>query len=449
LRSNLVIIGGVTAGLAAAMQARRASPDLQITVLERTEDISYGACGLPYVIGGMIPSFGELVLHGREFFQQKHNIDIRLNTEAIDILPAKSLLISVSNNQRLEIPFTNLVIASGASAQCPDLPGRDLDGVFVLRHMRDAKRMQQHMERVRPRTAVVVGAGYIGLEMAEAFAARGLKTTLVQATDKLMTTIGGKPRDVVVDELTRNGVHVVLNEKVVAFDGTDGRVDRVLTDTNRVIDADIVSIGAGVRPNVKLAVAAGLELGESGAILTDQFQRTSVENIFAAGDCCEVLHRVSGRRIWFPLGQPAVRQGWVAGSNAAVPDTMQRYAGVVGTNIVKVFDLEVGRTGLSEDEAREAGFEPISSESDSASRAGYYPGGTNIFTRIVHDRRGRLLGAQMVGQEGVAQRLDVYAAALHAGLKLDDIAQIDLAYSPPFAPTIDPILRAIHRARQS
>ena len=211
----------------------------------------------------------------------------------------------------------------------------------------------------------------------------------------------------------------------------------------------MVSVGVGVRPEVALAVAAGLEVGEASAVLTDERQRTSAPGVYAAGDCCEVLHRVSGRRVWHPLGQPAVRQGWVAGANAAGDTSAEaRYAGVVGTNVVKVFGLEAARTGLSLEEAREAGFDASETEGETHSRAGYYPGGSKIHTRLVADARGRLLGAQMVGREGVAQRVDVYAAALHAGLRVEEVERLDLAYAPPFAPTIDPIIRAAHRARK-
>jgi NADPH-dependent 2,4-dienoyl-CoA reductase/sulfur reductase-like enzyme len=446
-REQLVVIGGVAAGLAAAMEARRASPELRITVLERTGDISYGACGLPYVVAGLIPSLESLVVHAPEYFRDRHGIEIRLDSEALEILPAKSVVRLSEEGAERELGYGALVIATGAAAVCPRLPGRELEGVFVLRHMRDGRRMLRFMEETRPRKAVVVGAGYIGLEMAEAFTARGLRTTLVEASDKLMSALGGRARDTLADELKANGVEVLFGERAVGFEGAAGRVARVVTETGRAIEADIVSIGVGVRPEVALARAAGLELGEAGAILTDERQRTSVPGVYAAGDCCEVLHRVSGRRVWNPLGQPAVRQGWVAGANAARGDSSEaRYAGVVGTNVCKVFGLEAARTGLSLEEAREAGFDAAETETETSSRAGYYPGASSIKTQLVTDRAGRLLGAQMVGREGVAQRIDVYAAALHASLRADDIERFDLAYAPPFAPTVDPIIRAAHEA---
>ncbi|PYS85389.1 MAG: NADH oxidase [Acidobacteria bacterium] len=432
------------------MEARRASADLHVTVLERTGDISYGACGLPYVVAGLIPSLQQLVVHTPEYFRERHGIEIRLNSEALEVLPAKSIVRVAENGEEREMGYGALVIATGAAAVCPPLPGHELEGVFVVRHMRDGRRMLRFIEEARPQSAVVVGAGYIGLEMAEAFTARGLRTTLVEASDKLMSALGGGARDRLADELRSNGVEVLFGERVVGFEGGAGRVARVLTESGGALVADIVSIGVGVRPEVGLARAAGLEVGEAGAIVTDERQRTSAGGVYAAGDCCEVLHRVSGRRVWNPLGQPAVRQGWVAGANAARGDgsTRARYAGVVGTNVCKVFRLEAARTGLSLEEARAAGFDAAETETETLSRAGYYPGAALIQTCLVTDRAGRLLGAQMVGREGVAQRVDVYAAALHAGLKADDIERLDLAYAPPFAPTIDPIIRAAHAARK-
>lgn len=447
-KEHLVIVGGVAAGLAAAMEARRRAPDLRITVLEKTGDISYGACGLPYVISGLIPSLDRLVVHTPEYFSEKHDIRVQTHTEATELLPAKSILRVEEKGETREIGYSRLVLASGAEAICPPLAGHELEGVFVLRHMQDGRRLMNFVERVRPRAAVVVGAGYIGLEVAEAFCERGWQTTLLEASDKVMSTLGGTGRDRVADELRERGVEVVFGEKVTAFEGRDGRVERVVTETGRTVDAQIVSIGVGVRPAVGLARRAGLEIGESGAVVTDAQQRTSgAANVYAAGDCCEVLHRVSGRGVWFPLGQPAVKQGWVAGANASGNSPEERYAGVVGTNAVKVFNLEVARTGLSLEEAQRDGFDASCVEVEAPSRAGYYPGGTKILTSLVTDRRGRLLGAEMVGREGVAQRIDVYAAALHANLKVEDIERFDLAYAPPFAPTIDPILRAAHKAK--
>ncbi len=453
-REQLVVIGGVAAGLAAAMEARRASPDLEITVLEKTGDASYGACGLPYVIAGRISSFDKLFAHPPEYFRERHSIDLRLNTEALEISPAKSLVRARVEGEERELGFTSLVLATGAAAVCPPLPGRDLEGVFVLRHMRDGRRMLRFLEEARPRTAVVVGAGYIGLEMAEALSVRGLRTVVLESSARVMSALGGRGRDLAAEELRAGGVEIIFGERVVAFEeGTPGRVGRVLTEAGRAFEAEVVSIGVGVRPEVELARSSGLEIGESGALITDERQLTSAAGVYAAGDCCEVLNRVSGRRVWHPLGQPAVRQGWVAGANAAaegagVGAAEARYAGVVGTNVVKVFGLELARTGLSLEEALDAGFDAEETTDETASRAGYYPGGSKIFTALVSDRRGRLLGAQMAGREGVAQRIDVYAAALHASLRTDDLERLDLAYAPPFAPTIDPILRAAHKARK-
>jgi NADPH-dependent 2,4-dienoyl-CoA reductase/sulfur reductase-like enzyme len=449
-KEGLVIVGGVAAGLAAAMEARRRAPDLAVTVFERTGDISYGACGLPYVVAGLIPSPDSLVLHTPEHFRERHSIEVRLGCEAVELLPSKSVVRVREGGAEREVGYDSLVLATGAAAVCPPLPGHELEGVFVLRHMRDGRRMLRYFDEARPRRGLVVGAGYIGLEMAEAFSARGLRTTLVEASDRVMGALTGRARDAVVDELRAGGVEVLFGERVSAFEGRGTRVCRALTESGRALEADVVSIGVGVRPEVALAVAAGVEVGESGAVRTDERQRTSAPGVYAAGDCCEVMNIVSGRRVWHPLGQPAVRQGWVAGANAAGRDSSPeaRYAGVVGTNAVKVFGLEVARTGLSLEEALEAGFDASEAESESHTRAGYYPGGSRIQTRLVSDARGRLLGAQLVGREGVAQRVNVFAAALHAGVKVEEVERLDLAYAPPFAPTIDPVIRAAHAARK-
>jgi len=444
---HLVVVGGVAAGLAAAMEARRRAPAFDITVLEKTGDVSYGACGLPYVISGLIPALERLIVHTPEYFRERHQINLQLNAEALEIFPAKSSLRVRQDGAEREIGYTNLVLATGAAAICPPLPGHDLAGVFVLRHMRQARQLLAYMHERRPEAAVIVGAGYIGLELAEAFAHRGLRTTIIEASDKVMSALDGRLRDRVVEELRAHNVEINFGERVVAFEG-HGQIERVVTEQGRAVEAQIISIGVGVTANAALAANAGLELGASGAIVVDAAQRTSAANIFAAGDCCEVLHRVSGRRVWLPLGQPAVRQGWITGANAAGAQPALRYAGVVGTNAVKVFDLEVARTGLSHSEAQDAGFEAAVVEDEDYTRAGYYPGSAKILTRLIHDQRGRLLGAQMVGREGVAQRIDVYAAALHVGLTLEEINRFDLAYAPPFAPTIDPILRATKSSGQ-
>lgn len=447
MKDKLVIIGGVAAGLAAAMQARRRSPEIAITVLEKSQDISYGACGIPYVISRKIPSLENLIVHSPDYFRDKHNIEIKLNCEATEIFPAKSALHVNDNGAKGEIGYTNLVIATGAAAICPPIPGHDLEGVHVIRHLSHARKLLIDLEQNCPhRKAVIVGAGYIGLELAESFCARGFQVTIVESSNNVMRTIGGSLCDRVVDELKRNGVEIIFGERVAAFEGQNGRIERIVTKNNLVVEADIACVGVGVTANSDLAKRAGLEIGTSGAITTDAYQRTSVANIYAAGDCCEVINRVSGKRVWFPLGQPAVKQGWVAGANACGVGAQEKYVGLIGTNIVKVFDMEVARTGLGVEEARESGFDVDVIESENYSRAGYYPNGSKIFTRLVYDRRGKLLGAQMAGKEGVAQRIDVYASALHASLKLEDIENFDLAYAPPFAPTIDPIQRAVHEA---
>ncbi|MBV9211387.1 MAG: FAD-dependent oxidoreductase, partial [Acidobacteria bacterium] len=256
MRDKLLIIGGVAAGLAAAMQARRRAPELDITVLEKTGDVSYGACGLPYVISGLIPSLEALRVHTPEYFRERHAIDLQLESEALEILPAKSIVRVRAREEVREEGYTRLVIASGAQAVCPPLPGHELAGVFVIRHLNDGRRMLDYLARVRPRAAVVVGAGYIGLEMAQAFCERGIKTTVVEASQNVMSTLTGTLCGRVADELREKGVEIIFGERAAAFEGAGRGVSRVVTETGRAIEAAIVSIGVGVRPLATLAESA-------------------------------------------------------------------------------------------------------------------------------------------------------------------------------------------------
>jgi CoA-dependent NAD(P)H sulfur oxidoreductase len=442
LQPHLVIIGGVAAGLAAAMEARRRAANLRITVLERTGDISYGACGIPYALSGLISDIEKLTVHSAWYFSER-GIEIRVHCEVTAILPARSTVEFTESGQVHQLEYSHLVIATGASASCPPVPGHQEDGIFVLRNLQDARRANEFLNNRQPRKAAIIGAGYIGLEMAEALTARGIQVTLIDGGSVLMGSLEGALRDRVLDELRNHGVEVLLGERLTAFESVGDRVSRVITSGDRSIDADVVFVAIGAKPNSDLARDARLEIGARGGIITGPGQQTSVSNIFAAGDCCEVLHRVSGRRVWLPLGQPAVKQGWIAGANAALDRVIERYGGVVGTNAVKVFDLEIARTGLSVEDAIEAGFQPQTSEMSSPSRAAYFPGGSRILTRVIHDGRGKLLGAEMVGKEGVAQRINVFATALYSDVRTEDLGQTDLAYAPPFAPTVDPVLRAV------
>lgn len=442
---RVVVIGGVAGGMSAAARAKRVNPDLEVIVLERDAHVSYGACGLPYLIAGVVPDYHQLVVYTPDYFRQQRGIDVRLHTEAIEIRPSeRAVIVREAGGCTDKIRYDYLIVATGAVPIRPPLPGIELNNIFVLRSLSDGLRLHEAITQTRPRCAVIVGAGYIGLEMAEALRTRGLQVSVIEALDHVLGPTEPEISRIVEDELAAQGVRLYKTTKVAAFEG-DGRVRSVLTDQGDRIDAELVLIGVGIRPNVRLAQEAGIALGPTGAVAVDERQQTNISRIYAAGDCCEARHIVTGQPAWIPLGPTANKQGKVAGDNVA--GRRARFVGVAGTAVVKVFDLEVARTGLSMAEAERAGIKAGSAVVTVRSRAGYYPGGHPMTIKIIFDRlTKRLLGAQLVGREGVAKRVDVFATALHAHLTLEEMAQLDLSYAPPFAPTWDPILIAVNAA---
>ncbi len=447
-RERVVVIGGVAGGMSAAARAKRVNPHLDVVVLERSPHVSYGACGLPYFIAGLIPDYRRLIVYTPEYLRRERGLDVRTNTEVVQIRPAERAVIArdLQSGREEKIGYDYLVVATGARPIRPSLPGIELDNVFVLRSLEHGIHVQRAIAEMSPRRAVIIGAGYIGLEMAEALRLRGLAVTVVEALDRVLGHLEPDISRLVEEELAANGVQLLKMTKVTALEGdAQGRVRRVLTDRDEPIDAELVLIGVGIRPEVALAEEAGLALGPTGAIAVNERQETNIARIYAAGDCCEARHLVTGQPAWIPLGPAANKQGRVVGDNVA--GRRARFAGVVGTAVTKVFDLAVARTGLSVDQARKAGFKPGAAAITASSRAGYYPGGQPITVKVIFDRESeRLLGAQMVGREGVAKRIDIFATALHAGMTLSEMAGLDLSYAPPFAPVWDPVLIAVNAA---
>lgn len=442
---RVVVIGGVAGGMSAAARAKRVNPNLEVIVLERDAHVSYGACGLPYLIAGVVPDYHQLIVYTPEYFRQQRGIDVRTNTEVIEIRPPeRAVTARDASGSTSKIRYDYLIVATGAVPIRPAWPGIELNNIFVLRHLHDGLRIQDVIAQTQPRRVVIVGAGYIGLEMAEALHTRGIEVTVIEALDHVLGNAEPEISQIVEEELAAKGVRLHKTTKVTAFEG-DGRVRRVLTDRGDQLDAELALIGIGIRPNITLAQEAGIALGPTSAIAVDERQETNISRIYAAGDCCESRHIVTGKPTWMPLGPAANKQGKVAGDNVA--GRRARFVGVVGTAVVKVFDLEVARTGLSVAEAEKVGIKAGSTVVTARSRAGYYPGGHSITIKVVFDRvTKRLLGAHLVGREGVAKRIDVFATALHARLTLDEMSQLDLSYAPPFAPTWDPILIAVNAA---
>lgn len=440
--TRVLVIGGDAAGMSAAAQASRAAGEVEVVVFERGDYTSFAACGLPYFVGGLIPDAAKLVARSPE--QHRANgIDVRMRHEVMSIDTAAKQITVRDRDAGTDTveAYDALVIATGASAVRPPFDNIDAPGVMNIRIIPEALEMDRIIRERAPQRAVVVGAGYIGLEMAEAFKLRGLEVTVVEKADQPMTTLDPDMAAVLATAITEAGIDLRLGVGVEGFTvGADGWVTGVRTDAGE-IPADLVVMGLGVRPNADLASAAGITVGASGAIATDERMMTSVVDVYAAGDCAESFHRVSRRGVSVALGTHANKQGRVAGVNVSGGDL--RFPGVIGTAVTKVLEIEVGRTGLGMAEAAAAGFDAVSATITAGSRAHYYPDGAPMTVKIISERgTGRMLGAQIVGGPEAAKRIDALAVAIWNEMTVDDFSQTDLGYAPPFSPVWDPILTA-------
>jgi len=439
---RLVVIGGVAAGMSAASRARRLNPKIEIMVFEKSGFVSYGSCGLPYFVSDVIKAPENLVVYDAKFFKEKRNIDVYLHHEVLKIFPAKrSVLVKdLEKDKEFEVGYDKLVIATGARAVKPNIKGIDLNGIFTIRFLEDGIAIKNFIRESSPKKALIIGAGYIGMEMAEALVSLGIDVTIVEVMPNILGSMDDEINEVVEAELQKNGVKLLKSTSVVEFVG-DGFVRKAILNNDSSLDVDLVIVGAGIKPNSEIARDAGIEIGRSGAIAVNQRMETNIPGVFAAGDCAEAFHLVLGRPVYIPLGTTANKQGKVAGENAVGGNAI--FKGIVGTAVFKVFELEVARTGISEKQAKEEGIDYVSTVIEHGSRAHYYPGGSKIRVKLIAEKRtGRLLGAEMVGRDGVAKRIDVFATALHARMSVDEIAGLDLSYAPPFAPVWDPILIA-------
>jgi NADPH-dependent 2,4-dienoyl-CoA reductase/sulfur reductase-like enzyme len=439
---RLVVIGGVAAGMSAASRARRLNPKIEIMVFEKSGFVSYGSCGLPYFVSDVIKAPENLVVYDAKFFKEKRNIDVYLHHEVLKIFPAKrSVLVKdLERNKEFEVGYDKLVIATGARAVKPNIKGINLNGIFTIRFLEDGIAIKNFIRENSPKKALIIGAGYIGMEMAEALVSLGIDVTIVEVMPNILGSMDDEINEVVEAELQKNGVKLLKSTSVVEFVG-DGFVRKAILNNGSSFNVDLVIVGAGIKPNSEIARDAGIEIGRSGAIAVNQRMETNIPGVFAAGDCAEAFHLVLGRPVYIPLGTTANKQGKVAGENAVGGNAI--FKGIVGTAVFKVFELEVARTGISEKQAKEEGIDYVSTVIEHGSRAHYYPGGSKIRVKLIAERKtGRLLGAEMVGRDGVAKRIDVFATALHARMSVDEIAGLDLSYAPPFAPVWDPILIA-------
>lgn len=446
LERDIVIVGGCAAGMSAAAQARRVDPKAKITVYEMGGYISYAPCGIPYFISGEVKEFSNLLAYTPEKFSQERNVDVLVYHEVkkINIGERTVEVVDLKGGRELKKSFTALLIATGASPISPPIPGKELRGVFTLRSMDDALALKRYIDEERPQKALVVGGGYIGLEMATAFRQLGMQVAIVEMKEHLLPNLDEEITSIVERECRENEVELYLGESLLGLEG-DSRVLRAKT-TNRTIDCDLVLLALGVRPNVQLAKQAGIPLGVTGAIRVKMNQETDIPGVFAAGDCSETKHIVSGKPYWFPIATLANKQGRIAGENMAGGRLL--FPGTVGTQVMKVFGLEIGEAGFSEKEARALGYETASAIVRTSSNASYYPGAQAITTKMVMDVKTRkVLGVQMIGRKGVAKRIDSAAVALHAQMTVDEVAWLDLSYAPPFSPVWDALVHSAQSLR--
>jgi len=439
---KVLIIGGVAAGATAAAKVRRISPTAQITMLEAGPDISFANCGLPYYIGGDIKSRSKLILQSPESFKEQYDVEVHTHTivGSIDKVAHKVKTMDTRSGELKSFEYTKLILAQGGRPIKPTLPGADFDHVFTLWTLEDMDKIANHLNEKKPKNAVVVGGGFIGLEMVEALVKRGLKVNVVEMMPHVMAVMEPETAGFIENEMLSHGVGIHTGAGV-----TEIMPQSVKLDNGKILDADMVLMSIGVRPTLQLAIDSGLEIGEAGGLLVNAQLQTSDPDIYAAGDMIEIEHRVNGKKVRIPLAGPANRQGRIAAENALGGN--HSYKGAIGTSVVRVFEAVAGITGFSLKQARAAGFDADAVVVHKEHHTSYYPGAETVTTMLVYDRNnGIILGGQTSGYKGADKRLDVIATATAAKLTVSDIADIDFAYSPPIGTANDAINMAAYTA---
>ena len=442
---RLVVIGGTAAGLSAASKAKRLDGSFEVTVFERGGYVSYGSCGLPYFVGGMIREADDLVSLTAEELRSKRGFRVHTHTEVVRIDRARKLVEAkdLENGGTFDAPYDALVIATGSRPIIPPIVGMESRGVFTVRSVEDGIAIRDRAGKAR--AACVIGGGVIGLEMAEQLALRGLKVTIFEALDRLLPAFPEEHSRLVADHLALKGVDLHLSRSVAAIRSEGGEVVGVTADDGSTVSCDMVIVAVGVRPESGLAEAAGLELGLRSAIVVDERQRTSDPHIWACGDCAQMRHLITGKPVYLPLGTTANKTGRVAGGVIGGED--DRFEGVLGSMVTKVFDLYIASTGLSLQQALAEGYAAEQQTVIKGDRASYYPGSRDAHVNLVVDTAdGRLLGAQGIGGETIAGRINVLVAAVTMGMTVSRLGELDLLYTPSVAPVYDPLLIAASQA---
>lgn len=436
---KVVIVGGVAGGATAAARLRRLDETAEIVVFERSGFISYANCGLPYYIGGVIEDEAELTLQTLESFYERFRVQVKVRHEvtAIDRAAKTVTVHDLTTGRVFSEPYDKLLLAPGARPTQPALPGVGLDRLFTLRTVEDTLRIRRFVDEQRPQSVVLAGGGFIGLELAENLRERGLDVTIVQRPRQLMAPFDADMAALIHREVRAHGVHVALGHTVEGFAETDGGVE-VLLKGEQPLRADMVVLAIGVTPDSHLAADAGLELGLKGSITVNDRMQTSDPDIYAVGDAVQVRHFVSGQPALIALAGPANKQGRIAADNIAGGDS--HFKGSQGSSVLKIFGLTAAATGLNEGAARRAGLDTDAVVLSPMNHAGYYPGGQVMTMKVVFERRtGKILGAQIIGSDGVDKRIDVLATAIRAGMSAYDLTELDLAYAPPYSSAKDPV----------
>lgn len=432
---KIVIIGGVAAGATAAAKARRISPDAEIVILEAGPDISFANCGLPYYIGGDIKSRSKLILQSPESFKNQYNVDVYTQTLVTKIDSTNHIVKTQhqANGEKKEFSYTKLILAQGGRPIKPNLPGANLSHVFTLWTLEDMDNIVNFIDKNAPKTAVVVGGGFIGLEMVEALAKRKLKVEVVEKMPHVMSILEPEVAGFIENEMLSYGVGIHTSVGVVEI-----KPNSVKLDDGTEIVADMVLLSIGVRPTLQLAIDAGLKIGEAGGLWVNEYLQTSDKDIYAAGDMVEIEHRVNGAKVRIPLAGPANRQGRIAAENAL--GGHHEYKGSIGTSIVRVFESVAGSTGLSLKQARELGMDADAVTIHKEHHTGYYPGAELVTVMAIYDKKtGVILGGQTCGYKGADRRLDILAMAVANKLTVKELADVDFAYSPPLGTPNDPV----------
>ncbi len=430
---RIVIIGAVAAGTSAATEIRRNNKEAEIIIYDKDGYISYAGCGMPFYISGEVENFSDVVPRDAKFFKEKHNIDINIVHEVLSVNPDNKTL-KVKNlltGDILEDSYDKLIISTGAFSVMPDLKGSDRENVFLLRNINDMNGIKNFIEAKKPKSAVIIGSGFIGLEMCEGFKHLGMDVSIV-ARSKIAKGIDNDMYSYIEEHLKEKGVNVYTNTKTMGINDQG-----VVIGDGSIIKADIVLLATGVKPNTALAKSMGVELGVTGAIKVDKHMRTNIEDVYSCGDCIEVFNTINDKPVYRPLGSTANKTGTIAGRN--VLGINEEFKGVLGTGIFRVFDITVGMTGLSEEEAVKSGYN-VSVSIDKKPNKPEYMGGRPIVIKAVAEKEsGRLLGAQLIGYEGTDRRLDVLVAAITLNASAEDLMHFDLAYSPPYSTPRDPL----------